>query len=480
MSVLGEFKDSRPIKKLQQNLAIGSAIGELVYIGKPVKFSPKIDPLNRISDYIRNKMNIIDLIPCDYSIELMDKIVNGSVENMKAKDFLNDIVPKTTYQRSIKKYGDLVESYGLTRAAGVRIFTTDETVATDEFRNQFDNNIISSSLNSLSKFARNFRGISQSVSSEAPTAGGEAIKSFSAKTIDFTGNVVGLSEGMQKTAKQLVNIATDVLLTGKNISLPKVWDSSTYNPNTSVVIKLMSPYGSPKAVQQFIIRPLTYLMLLSLPRSTDGVSYGYPPLVTIKAYGMADISIGAISGITLRRGGNDTSFNIFKQPLTIDVSMEIINLVDGCASLDFTDVENNLFHDNAETIAYKNSSRHIADKNEYSPNQRSLLQTPGKIIQSLSPVGITNIVAENVGLTGDFINPPKGTPSDYIFTENTIRRTVPEEEVDTENSGIIMTQSEAYESQNSGAESANDMADREATPFEEELVLASMYNSSLA
>ena len=43
-----------------------------------------------------------------------------------------------------------------------------------------------------------------------------------------------------------------------------------------------------------------------------------------------------------------------------------------------------------------------------------------------------------------------------------------------------MNQSVAYDVQNSGSETSDLMADVEASKFEEELILASMYSSSLA
>jgi len=47
-----------------------------------------------------------------------------------------------------------------------------------------------------------------------------------------------------------------------------------YSGNLSVNIRLVSPYGHPKAVKEFILKPLSYLLLLAAPQTTNGVTYG--------------------------------------------------------------------------------------------------------------------------------------------------------------------------------------------------------------
>jgi len=118
------------------------------------------------------------------------------------------------------------------------------------------------------------------------------------------------------------------------MTFPKIWQSTTYSGNLSVNIRLVSPYGHPKAVKEFILKPLSYLLLLAAPRTANGVTYGKNIPITIKAYGLNYTILGALSSITFRRGGSDTSFNLYKQPLTIDLSIEFQTLFDAFAVFD--------------------------------------------------------------------------------------------------------------------------------------------------
>ena len=117
---------------------------------------------------------------------------------------------------------------------------------------------------------------------------------------------------------------------------------------------------------------LIYLLLLSSPESNDGLSYGLYQPVKIKAYGTSNINLGAITSISLRRGGRESSYNVYKQPLQIDVGINVMSLTSGFAFLSdgLTDVAT---MDDAST--------------EYSENANGspAITTIGNMIQSLRP-----------------------------------------------------------------------------------------------
>ena len=45
------------------------AINDFMYIGKPCAFHETVDPNHRIGKFLRNRMSIIDLIPCYFKID---------------------------------------------------------------------------------------------------------------------------------------------------------------------------------------------------------------------------------------------------------------------------------------------------------------------------------------------------------------------------------------------------------------------------
>ena len=115
-------------------------------------------------------------------------------------------------------------------------------------------------------------------------------------------------------------------------ALPKQWQSSDYNNQLQLMIKLVSPSGDQKSIGEYIIKPLTYLIMAAAPITNNGVFYGYPPLWKVEADGLMNMKIAGISNLSITRGGIDTQFNIHKQPLNIDVRLTLVPIVNGFAS----------------------------------------------------------------------------------------------------------------------------------------------------
>ncbi len=368
--------------------------GQLKVIGKPCKFNSNIDPKSRISDYIKHKMNIVDLIPCQYTVGVGQSSTNDSVSSDKHFGKLENIRHVLQYQEPIKEYEKMCGYYSLTPYAGLRLLTTDETTSTDEFRNGFENNIIAGAINKLSQVGRNAKTFGKSIGGDVTKAGSEFVTGKFNDVLQFTGNAANIDQSVIDSGKKMSASLANVLIQGNSVSMPKIWDNSSYQPNNNIVINLVSPYGSNKAIHEFIIKPLTYLLLMSLPKTQDGISYGFPHMISLKAYGISEVSIGSIAGLTLHRGGNDTSFNKDKQPLSVNVSLEIINLIDGCASYDKLDAY--------ESEAIANSLNPQSESNIFFQNGSTLLQTPGKIIKSLSPFKYNTLDTTELGLDGNF------------------------------------------------------------------------------
>ncbi len=131
------------------------------------------------------------------------------------------------------------------------------------------------------------------------------------------------------------------LLGGKALgiqsTIPKEWVSSDHNNTLQLMIKLVSPSGDSEMIDHCIIKPLMYLMLAASPVSYDGITFGYPTLWDVQADGMMDIKLGAITAMTITRGGNETQFNHNNEPLNIDIRLTIEPLAHGFASLTSSD-----------------------------------------------------------------------------------------------------------------------------------------------
>ena len=119
---------------------------------------------------------------------------------------------------------------------------------------------------------------------------------------------------------------------GIQTSIPKEWDTSAYNSNLQLMIKLMSPSGHPDDVKKYVLDPLLVLLCAASPVTYHGVLYGHPPLWKIEAEGLQTINVGAITTMSITRGGNETQFNYKNQPLNIDVRLSVESIIPGFAA----------------------------------------------------------------------------------------------------------------------------------------------------
>lgn len=327
---------------------------DILSIGKPSAYHESVDPFHRIGKFLRSRMSVIDLIPCYFKIDFA-KATDSDTDS-------SGLVPKVDYEKSIPDYQKTCIHYGLPEVSAIRLFTTDDTTVSDTISNNLKDNYFQQGVNALSEKLSPLRDMLGSLDNTLV----EKLIQQQTDKVD-----TGIAAG-----DKLIKSAANIIGKGHRVSLPSIWSDSNYAPNFQAIIKLASPYGDPKSIKEFIIKPLMYLLILSSPKTTDGVTYGKPFCLTIKGYGLNYSPIGMISNITLRRGGNDTSFNIYKQPLTIDVSLDFNYLVKGFAAYTHESKSNsdeNLF-DTAEDYEYIQRE-----------NGDTALPTLGHIVKSLRP-----------------------------------------------------------------------------------------------
>lgn len=343
--------------------------GNLFEIGKPSAYHETVDPEHRIGKYLRAKMNLIDLIPCDYTLDLSS--------TQKTDNGVTGMLPQINYE-PIEDFKTQCAYYGLKPHEGIRIYTTDDTNVSDSISNQLQDNYMQQAVNKLSNFGQNIRQFSQSVGLNQLR---EALQQKAKGSLSDLSQNQNVDETAEQNIQSLLDTTVNVIASGHRLSFPKVWSETNYNPNFQAQIKLVSPYGHPKAVKEFITKPLMYLILMGSPITNDGVSYGRPYFVSVDAYGLGHTPIGVISNITLRRGGNDTSFNIHRQPLTIDVSLEIQFLVSGFAS--FSGQQGSRGIGPSESNTFNNADRPVT---ESQVQGSASIPTLGSMIRSLRPV----------------------------------------------------------------------------------------------
>ena len=431
-------------------------------IGKPYKFADTVDPQERAYRFLATRMNCVDIYPCTYAMSYLYKkedskssqqqqqskaqsqqpgSIGGSIASGASQ--VGGATPQQQQQQqqqskkedsggsksffkygigydiAMKRYRQMCQNYlgDFMPPSALRIFLTDDTTTTDGIQTQYTENFFQKLADGLSNALQSFTTPISSLSSSALNEGVDKLLS-DANTEKIVGDVsqgLGLSDAHRDTMGDIVNglkQGAKIILKGQKLALPKIWQSSSYSSSFSVSTKLFSPYGSPKAIKQYIIRPLTLILLMGMPQTDDMISYGKPFAVTVRSWGTSFLTLAGITNITLQRGGADSVFNIYKQPLVVNVNIEFSSLVDGVMA--FGDTSGEAQIPSYESNAYSTIDQILPVNSASQSIDGSVLPTVvptlGGIIRSFQPVQMS-------GLTFGY-GPQQSTRDDVMIGGN--------------------------------------------------------------
>jgi len=352
---------------------------DFLEIGRIPNMRSDIDPEGVISNYLKSKMSVIDLIPCLFTVPY---------SNILSATEMTNTAPTLKYEGAINSFRQICLGYGLKQYSFLRLYLTDMTSSTDEMSNEYTKNIIDDTLNNatmqrlMSPFVQ-VNKISESTGSNKPSV---------SKTADeLSKNYFNID--ISQTAIDKMDLAQSILTHGSRISFPKIWSNSSYSPNLQCVIKLVSPYGHPKAIHEFIIKPLSYILILLSPTTKQGLTTEKPSYLTMKSYGLSNLSLCYPGQLQIRRGGDDSNYNKFKQPMVVEVALTFQAVTEGFACYASVD-------DNPEAGIFSSGSE-IAlqsfEKEFTSPS--SLFPTLKSIVNSFRPFGY-EATTSPLGLSG--------------------------------------------------------------------------------
>lgn len=230
----------------------------------------------------------------------------------------NNVVAKRNTFNRYKEYM-LAE---LSEGAAFAVFNVENTGSVGEsFSNSSTSNPIESTFNSLSAKARNMTNLLSSAV-DFPVIG-DVLK-FAA---DAGATII--SNGTFGIANPLLALAY-----GVNISMPKVWESSSATlPRASYKMKLISPYGNSYSQLFNIYLPLSMIMAGSFPRSTGASSYTSPFVCQLFDRGRVNIQLGMIDNVNITRGTSNLAFSRNGHANAIDVDFSVANF-DEVVSID--------------------------------------------------------------------------------------------------------------------------------------------------
>ena len=198
----------------------------------------------------------------------------------------------------------------------MEILCTNDSTMTEAFSNEYGVSTIEELANKLgnTKLGQTAQTIKKGVTFDSMAG---------LKLLDTEKSVIEKNQFLNLIAGKTLGIQT---------SLPKEWKSSSYTNSLQLMIKLISPAGDIDSIKEYILKPMEFLIMMTAPITFNGITFGYPPIFNVQADGMMNIKLGVISNMTITRGGSETQFNRYNQPLNIDVRITVDPLINGYAT----------------------------------------------------------------------------------------------------------------------------------------------------
>lgn len=256
---------------------------------------------NTFGQFRQRLMRPVDIFPVKFQVE------TGTLEKALLETELScsELPVVVDFVKGIVEYNLKLAGIKLCNkpVSGLRIWTNNETNSTDGFQNAYKQN----------KIVETFNNVIDAAS----------------KANEFTRSIGAISDPTQPTPMQPLAAA---LLDSRHLSLPKIWENTTYEPQLDITTKLISPYGNEKSFIRNIAKPLLYLLALTAPSTYDGVTFGQPANMYIRAYGITFMPLAYADSVRIVRGGTEGRVNWNKQPLELSVSMSFKPAMPGFAA----------------------------------------------------------------------------------------------------------------------------------------------------
>ena len=205
--------------------------------------------------------------------------------------------------------------------------------------------------------------VSESISTdveESPVKGlVDGVSDVGKKINYFTGSGFAIGgEDLEKGLSTILNTNGGIgllsmaenFLKGGRMIFPKMVGSAAYGQEVSCSMKFVSPYGDRYSIFLRCIVPLCHILAMALPRQLSDNMFTFPFVVKAFQLGQFNIELGVINSLSIRRGGDDTSWTVDGLATEWNVDFTIIPLVD---ELMITSEKNPfLFMKNNNLIAY--------------------------------------------------------------------------------------------------------------------------------
>ena len=322
---------------------------------KDYNMQKKFFTIGKIPGYnnnISSKMPYEDrLLPSMAFIDLTPRTLKFNKDSWKKpKTFINDVLtysekdhPMIYFNKVMKKHKKYLDSYNPSaKYDGIRFVATIDSAINNSISHNYDSNILDTALGGIKEAALS-------------AMGGKAA-AHGKKAIDILSNMsqaLKMMDGNQYNGDAAGATASGFLdaFAGHRVHMPRMWTSSSVQDALQLSVKLTSPSGDPKSIKRYIIEPLVIIFIMSSPLTLTGTDLTMPFIYEVDAHGMGHYKLAGITNINFDRGGTDVDFNIYQQPLTVNVRLSIMPLAnDAVTSLGKTDFYSNAWFQTPESI----------------------------------------------------------------------------------------------------------------------------------
>lgn len=275
-----------------------------------------------------NTMPVMEIIPC---VPSMGNTVN-----------LYTLSAARTGGAGVKAedvFDTKLEALGFSVSNPILIAFQAENLPSDTFSNEYGETF----LNKMTDVAS--EGFSELMQMTNTSTGKEAIDKIGKKLESFGGMTGQVGSFVTSKNNQLnswleskgAGGAAELvskLVAGQRVDFPQIWKNSVFNVSYSVTVKLYNPKPSnDEAHEKYILGPLALILLLASPQSdSTGESYKWPYFHKIRCTGLFDIRAGAITNVTVTKGGDQQQIAWTQRPSLVDVRIDFTNMYSSMVS----------------------------------------------------------------------------------------------------------------------------------------------------
>lgn len=179
------------------------------------------------------------------------------------------------------------------------------------------------------------------------------IQEFGSSILDGLKSVLNLDSSGSNNFESVLARITDVasnIVTGNNVIMPDIYQSSGYSKSYELTIHLKALYGNVMSYYMDILVPAMHLLALALPRQNSANTYKSPFLVKVMMDGEYVCNLGLVTRISIDKKVSSESRNVDGLFTEWDISLSIQDLY---SDLTLTPSNNPLlFLNNSSLIDY--------------------------------------------------------------------------------------------------------------------------------